>query len=88
MDDSITIRTTAKMSSTIRMPKQMFANLLFCNPWSLMALNTMVVDDMQSIPPRNREFISSQPNILPVRNPKVIIPIAMVVAAMSAVPPI
>ena len=87
MEESNTMRITAKRSSTTRMPKQILANFCSRSPMSSSALKTMVVDDMQSIPPRKREFISSHPKRRPTMNPNPIMPRTMVLAAMIAVLP-
>ena len=88
IDESSTMRTTAKRSSTMSMPNTTLANLWLPRFMSSMALNTMVVDDMQSIPPRKRELISFHPNKRPIRNPLDIMPTTIVPAAMRAVLPI
>ena len=69
------------------MPSEMPANFCCRNPMSSSALNTMVVDDIQSIPPRNSAFISLNPKSRPARKPIVIMPITMVRQPTMAVDP-
>ena len=47
----------------------------------------IVVDDMESIPPRNRLLILENPNILPAANPATIIPHTINNAVTTAEPP-
>ena len=61
MEVSNTMSTTAKRSSTMRMPKQTPAKRWLRSPASSMALNTMVVEDIHSIPPKNRAFMPPKP---------------------------
>ena len=62
MEVSSTMSTTAKRSSTIRMPKHTPAKRWLRSPASSMALKTMVVDDMQSMPPRKMAFMLFHPS--------------------------
>ncbi len=61
MDDSITIITTAKRSSTMRTASTKEANFFCLIPKSLKALIMIVVDDMDNIPPRNRQLMVLKP---------------------------
>ena len=57
IDDRITIMSTAKRSSTMRTANTSDANF-FCRRFkSVNAFMMIVVDDMDSIPPRNRLFM-------------------------------
>ena len=88
IDASSTISTTANRSSTTKIPKSISANFCRRSPRSSSALNTMVVDDMHSIPPRNSELISDHPIVRPSKNPHPIIPTTIVRHPMNAVAPI
>ena len=83
----VSVSKTANKSSTTRIPKTTPANLWLRSPISSKALNIMVVDDIDSMPPRNIELIWLQPSIVPVRYPSVIIPVRIVMAPIIAVPP-
>ena len=61
IDDSITIITTAKRSSTMRTAKTKEANFFCLMPKSLKALIMIVVEDMDNIPPRNRQLMVLNP---------------------------
>ncbi len=62
IDDRITIINTAKRSSTMSTAKTRPANFLCCIPRSLKALIMMVVDDIDSIPPRKRLLMFENPS--------------------------
>ena len=85
--ESSTSISTAKMSSTIRIPNTTPANCLLRNPISSKALKIIVVDDIESIAPRKIQFIRSNPIAVPTKYPVVIIPINTVIAPTIAVPP-
>ena len=87
IEESNTISIIANRSSTTSIPKATFANLCLPKFMSSMALNTMVVDDILIIPPRNNELISFHPSNCPNRKPTDIIPITIVPAAINAVLP-
>ena len=64
--ESNTMRTTAKRSSTTRIPKTTPAKRWLRRPISSNALKMMVVDDIESIPPRKRLFMCPHPSDNPV----------------------
>ena len=66
MVESRTISRTAKRSSTTRMPNTTPAKCWSRRPMSSKALKMMVVDDIESMPPRKRLFICPQPRARPV----------------------
>ena len=47
----------------------------------------IVVDDMESIPPRNRQLMAEKPSTWPMMKPQHIIPITMISAVTTADPP-
>lgn len=87
IDDSITIITTAKRSSTISTAKTSEANFRCVRPRSLNALMMMVVDDIESIPPRKRLLIRENPRRCPMVNPAIIMPHTITRAVTTAEPP-
>ena len=64
--ESKTMSKTANRSSTTKMPKTTPAKRWLRRPMSSNALKIMVVEDMESIPPRKRLFMCPQPNASPV----------------------
>ena len=63
--ESSTSMSTAKMSSTIRIPKTTPVNCRLRSPISSKALKMIVVDDMESMAPRKMQFIRSSPRAEP-----------------------
>ena len=57
MDDRITIMSTANRSSTISTANTIEANFFWRSPRSVKALMMMVVEDMESMPPRKRQLM-------------------------------
>lgn len=57
IDDSTTIMSTANRSSTTSMAKTSDANFFCLSPRSVSALIMIVVDDIDSMPPKNMLLI-------------------------------
>ena len=87
MDDSITIMSTANKSSTISTANTSPANFLCCMPRSVNAFIIIVVEDIDSMPPRNRLLILEKPSRCPIRKPAHIIPLTIISAVTTAEPP-
>ena len=87
-DDSITIMTMARMSSSMSTLMTSPANCCCRSPISSNALYIIVVDDMASIPARKRQFIWLQPNAFPTVMPSSIMQKMMVMAAITGAAPI
>ena len=87
IDDSITIITTAKRSSTMSTAKTPGTNLRWRMFRSVSALRMMVVDDIESIAPRKMLLTLENPMLLPMTNPVPIMPITMMSAVAMAPPP-
>ncbi len=87
IDESNTIITTAKRSSTISTAKTKEANFCWRSPISVKALIMIVVDDMDSIPPRKRLLMLLKLRIRPIENPAHIIPLTIIKAVTTAEPP-
>ena len=85
--ESNTISTTASKSSTTRVPKTTFVKGIPFRPRSSKALIMMVVDDIESIPPRKMRSIWLQPIAPPTIIPVTNIPTKMVPAVMRALLP-
>ncbi len=71
----------------IRIPKISCANLSLVRPISASTLMITVVDDIESMAPRNRLSVLLQPKSLPSSKPTQPIPRISSEAAMTAVPP-
>ena len=63
--ESKTIRTTATKSSTTKTPNTTPVNFCPRSPMSSNALNTIAVDDIESIPPKNMLLICEKPSAFP-----------------------
>ena len=87
IDDRMTLITTAKRSSTISTANTWLANFLWVMLRSLKALMMMVVDDMESMPPRKRQLMLEKPSTWPMQKPAHIMPITMISAVTTAEPP-
>ncbi len=87
IDDSITIINTANRSSTISTANTSDANFLWLRLRSLNAFMIMVVDDIESMPPRNRLLMLENPSRCPIENPAHIMPITIISAVTTAEPP-
>ena len=87
MDDSMTIINTAKRSSTISTANTSEANFFCRRLRSVNALIMMVVDDIDSIPPRNRLLMWEKFRKWPTINPVAIIPMTIISAVTMAEPP-
>ena len=87
IDDNITIINTANKSSTISTANTNDANFLCRRFISVNALMIIVVDDIESIPPKNRLFMLVNPSNRPAKKPAVIIPITIIRAVTTAEPP-
>ncbi len=88
IDDNNTIMTTAKRSSTISTANTSEANRLWRRLRSVNALMMIVVDDIDSIPPRNRLLMVVKPSRCPIRKPVPIIPATIIRAVTTADPPV
>jgi len=78
---------TATRSSTTSTPNTSLAWGASLEPVSLKALMMMVVDDIQSMPPRNSPFKVDQPINCPINKPADIIPATMTMVVTNAVLP-
>ncbi len=87
MDDRITIITTAKRSSTMSTARTSDANFCCRSPMSVNAFIIIVVDDMDSMPPRKRLLMLFMPMNLPAAYPAHIMPATMISAVTTAEPP-
>ena len=67
MELRITIITTAKRSSMISTANTSEANLRCRRPRSVNALMMIVVDDIDSMPPRKRQLMVVKPSKRPIR---------------------
>ena len=85
--DRMIIMKMPAMSSTTRMPNTSWAKFSFSTPSSENALMMMVVELMESMPPRKMESMFPQPSASPVRYPRVSMPATTVVAVMIAPAP-
>ncbi len=63
------------------------ANFFCRRPMSVNALMMMVVDDIESIPPRKRLLILLKSSKWPMANPAHIIPVTIISAVTTAEPP-
>ncbi len=88
IDDSTTIITTANRSSTISTANTIEANFFCLRFMSVKALMIIVVDDMESIPPRKSELIIVKPSSLPMAKPVAIMPSTIISAVTTAEPPV
>lgn len=88
MELSTTIMTTAKRSSTISTAKTSEANFFWRRLRSVKALIMMVVDDMESMPPRNRLLMVVNPSRWPMAKPVAIMPVTIMRAVTTADPPV
>ena len=88
MDDNITIISTANRSSTISTANTWEANLRWRRPRSVSAVRIIVVNDIDSIPPRNMLLIFEKPSSWPILKPAIIIPTTMISAVTIADPPV
>ena len=88
MDESTTIITTAKRSSTISTAKTREANFFCLRFRSVKAFMIIVVEDMESIPPRNRLLMVVKSRRCPMRNPVPIMPVTIMSAVTTAEPPV
>ena len=87
IDDSITIINTANRSSTISTANTNAANFCWRRPISVNALMMMVVDDIESIPPKNRQLMKLKPKKCPTIKPANIIPATIISAVTTAAVP-
>ncbi len=87
IEERRTIITTAKRSSTIRTARTCDVNLRCIKLRSVSAFKIIVVDDIESMPPRNRLLIKEKPIIFPAKKPVVIIPDMITSAVIAAEPP-
>ncbi len=87
MDDSITIITTANKSSTMSTASTCEANFCWRSPMSVNALMMMVVDDIDSMPPRKSELIKLKCSAWPTAMPAHIMPATIISAVTMAEPP-
>ena len=85
--ESRTISTTARRSSTTRVPNTMLVKGFPLSPRSSKALMMMVVEDIESIPPRKIRSIWVQPIAPPISMPVTNIPANMVPAVIRALLP-
>ena len=88
IDDSITIINTANRSSTISTANTNAANCCWRKPMSVKALIMMVVDDIDSIPPKNRQLMKLNPIRWPTTKPANIMPATMMSAVTTAAEPL
>ena len=65
IDDSTTIMSTAKRSSTTSTASTREANFFCLSPMSVNALSIMVVDDIDNIPPRNMLLMKLKSSMRP-----------------------
>ena len=87
IEDSITIITTAKRSSTMRTASVMGTKRRCLMFRSVKALIMIVVDDMEIMPPRKMLLTRPYPRNLPTTKPRLIMPSTMMRAVMIADPP-
>ena len=87
MVDRMIIMKMPAMSSITSVPNTSWAKSFFRTFSSSKALMMMVVDDMDSIPPKNTLSIVPQPMSCPTAKPKASIPPTSTSAVMIAVPP-
>lgn len=83
MAESITIMTMARISSRMSTLITMPANCCWRRPISSKALYMMVVELIESIPPRKIQSIRFQPKACPTVMPSVIMHVMMMRAAMT-----
>ncbi len=88
IDESTTIMSTANRSSTMSTANTSEANFFCRSPRSVNAFMMIVVDDIDSIPPRNRLFMWEKFSRCPMANPVHIIPITIIIAVTTAEPPV
>ena len=84
----MTIITTANRSSTISTANTSEANFFCRSPRSVNAFIIMVVDDMESMPPRKRLLMLVKPSRWPIPNPVTIMPATIIRAVTTAEPPV
>ena len=87
IDDRRTIISTAKRSSTMSTARTSEANFFCRIPMSVNALMMMVVDDIDSMPPRKRQLIWLKCSRCPTAKPMPIMPMTIVSAVTTADPP-
>ncbi len=87
IEERSTIIKTAKRSSTMSTARTREANLRCLKPMSLKALIIMVVEDIDSIPPKNRLLMLLKSRRCPTAKPAHIIPLTIIRAVTIAEPP-
>ena len=87
MDDSTTISTTAKRSSTMSTANVMGTKRRCRMFRSVSAFRMMVVDDMDIMPPRNRLSTAAKSRYSPTITPSPIMPKTIISAVSTAEPP-
>ena len=84
MELNSTSITTAKRSSRISTASTTWAKRFWRRPRSVRALRMMVVEDMETMPPRKMQLMASKCRSLPTPNPAKDIPTMMTSAGMTA----
>ena len=87
IDDSNTIITTAKRSSTMSTASTCEANFFCRSPRSVKALRMIVVDDIDSMPPKKSELMLLKPIRRPMAKPQQVMPQMMIRAVTIAEAP-